>query len=206
MPTILHLARHGETDDNARKVFQGQRGSGLNARGRAQAELLGARVARSIDAIVASDLQRARETAEIVGAAAALEPTFAPALREVDVGTWTGLSYDEVAARFPEEWAAWRAGLDLARGGGETYEALARRVKAALETIAETHRGRRVLVVSHGAALRSAILATLGLPPRWSAPLAGMHNAALSSILYEDGGDALVVRYNDAAHLEHLAP
>ena len=100
MSTVLHLARHGETDDNANKVFQGQRGAGLNARGRAQAERLAARVAPSIDTIVSSDLQRARETAAIVAAAVKTEVVLDEGLREVDVGAWTGLSYEEVAAKF----------------------------------------------------------------------------------------------------------
>jgi len=206
LSTVLHLARHGETDDNANKVFQGQRGAGLNARGRAQAERLAERVAPSIDTIVSSDLQRARETAAIVAAAVKTDVVLDAGLREVDVGAWTGLSYEEVAAKFPEEWAAWRAGVDIARGGGETYQGLATRVRATLDRIANDHRGRRVLVVSHGAALRSATCAILGLSPRWSAPLAGLQNTSLTTIVYGDDGETLVLTYNDFAHLSNLAP
>ena len=206
MSTVLHLARHGETEDNAQKVFQGQRGSGLNARGRAQAARLASRVAPSIDVIVSSDLERARETAAIVAAAAKLEVVVDPALREVDVGAWTGLSHEAVADRFPEEWAAWRAGVDVARGGGETYRVLAERVRATLDRIARDHRGHRVLVVSHGAALRSAVCSILGLPALWTAPLAGLRNAALSTLVYDHDGETLLMTYNDFAHLANLAP
>src|SRR5690349_6865123 len=122
---ILLLARHGETDDNARLIFQGQGGGSLNARGRAQAERLAARLVSSLDVIVSSDLTRARETAEEVARATHVEIVFDQKIREVDVGAWTGLAYEEVERRFPEEWAAWRAGLDVPRGGGETYAALA---------------------------------------------------------------------------------
>ena len=205
MPTILLLARHGQTDDNARSVFQGQRGAGLNERGRAQAERLAARVAGTIDLVVSSDLQRARETAEIVARAAKLDVAIDRALREVDVGAWSGLAYDEVAARFPEEWAAFRAGIDVARGGGETYAALAERIHAALSDIARRARGKRVLVVSHGAALRSVVCKTLGVPPRWTAPLAGMANAALTTLVFDDDDAPRVHAYNDASHLGDLA-
>lgn len=202
---LLLLARHGETDDNAQKVFQGQGGGSLNARGRAQAERLGGRLAKALDLIVSSDLTRARETAEIVARASGARVVLDRTLREVDVGAWTGLAYDEVARRFPEEWAAWHTGLDVPRGGGETYVALANRVSAALERIAREHVDRRVLVVSHGAALRSAVCVTLGLPPRWISPLAGMHNTALTTLRFEaETGKSHLVTYNDVAHLDDL--
>ena len=179
---ILLLARHGETDDNARLIFQGQGGGSLNARGRAQAERLASRLAGSLDLIVSSDLTRAKETAEAVARVSGLEIVFDRAVREVDVGAWTGLAYEEVERRFPEEWAAWRAGVDVPRGGGETYEGLATRVARALERIARDHVGKRVLVVSHGAALRSAMCLALGISPSWNAPLAGLHNTSLSKL------------------------
>jgi len=200
---ILLLARHGETDDNARKVFQGQGGGNLNARGRAQAERLGARLARSIDLIVSSDLARAHETAEHVARASGASVVLDRALREVDVGAWTGLSYEDVAARFPEEWSAWRTGLDVPRGGGETYTGLAARITGALDRIARDHAGKRVLVVSHGAALRTAVCVALGLPPRWTSPLEGMHNTALTTLRFEEEKPHLVT-YNDIAHLDDL--
>jgi len=200
---ILLLARHGETDDNAKQIFQGQGGGNLNARGRAQAERLGARLAKSVDLIVSSDLARAHETAEHVAKASGASIVLDRALREIDVGEWTGLGYDEVAARFPEEWSAWRMGLDVARGGGETYAGLATRISDALQRIARDHVNERVLVVSHGAALRSAVCVALGLPPRWTSPLEGMHNTALTTLRFEDER-ARLVTYNDIAHLDDL--
>ena len=200
---LLLLARHGETDDNARLIFQGQGGGSLNARGRAQAERLAARLAKSVDVIVSSDLTRAKETAEHIVRASGAQIVFDHEIREIDVGTWTGLAYDEVERRFPEEWAAWRAGLDVPRGGGETYAALASRISKALHRIARDHVGKRVLVVSHGAALRSAVCVALGISPSWNAPIAGMHNTALSCLRY-DAEKRHLVSYNDVAHLHDL--
>src|SRR6202020_809574 len=100
---------------------QGQLGLGLNALGREQAALLRARLPRAAvrpSELVPSDLDRARETAEILAAALGLTPLADPDLREVYLGRWQGLSYTEIAERFPDEWAAWRAGHDVRRGGG----------------------------------------------------------------------------------------
>src|SRR6478672_8105171 len=111
--TLLYFARHGETDDNANLVFQGQGGKGLNSRGRAQARRLAERMRKArVTTIVSSDLERAEETAGIVGHACGLVHSIDPELREVDVGNWTGKGHDEIAELYPEEWAAWSNGLD----------------------------------------------------------------------------------------------
>jgi broad specificity phosphatase PhoE len=96
----IHLARHGETDDNARCIFQGQSGRGLNARGRAQAEALGRRLrTQPYRAILTSDLERAQETAQIIAACfpGGLPIETDPGLREIDLGAWTGKSHDDIA-------------------------------------------------------------------------------------------------------------
>jgi probable phosphoglycerate mutase len=201
-PARLLLVRHGQTEENAKQVFQGQRGRGLDAVGRAQAARLAERLAKAkVDALVASDLERAEETARIVGRAIGLEPVLDPGLREVDVGAWTGLSYEETALRFPEEWAAWTAGLDVPRGGGETYAALAARIDARLRALAEAHAGRTVVVVSHGAALRSFVATLLGLAAQGPRSLAGLRNTSITTIV-ADGGMLRLVAWNDTAHLE----
>src|SRR4051812_42359228 len=91
MTVLFWLVRHGETADNAARIFQGQGGRGLNAHGRAQAARLAERLRRSPpQAIVASDLERATETARIVGEACSIPVELDADLREVDLGTWTG--------------------------------------------------------------------------------------------------------------------
>jgi len=202
--TTLLLARHGETDDNARQVFQGRAGSGLNERGRAQAERLAFRLAkRGVSAIVSSDLDRAKETALIVAHITGIAPTFDADLREVDVGDWTGLSHREVEQRFPDEWGAWTNGLDVRRGGGETYEELSERIRGAIDRIAHAHMGKTVLVVSHGAALRSYVCRTLGLAAQGPSSLGGMENTALALFTIADGRMRLRA-WNDHAHLEGM--
>lgn len=203
--TLLYLARHGETEDNARMVFQGQAGKGLNARGRAQARRLAERMKRTrLAAIVSSDLERAVETAHIVGQACGLHPTTDPDLREVDVGSWTGRSHDEIAAEHPEEWAAWSAGLDVRRGGGETYDELATRIQRAAGRVAAQGHKDPVLVVSHGGAIKSWVAKLLGVGPEGRAVLAGVGNAGLTMVELAAGRRVRLHAWNDTAHLEGL--
>ena len=206
MTTTLLFARHGETADNTNRVFQGQHGTGLAPRGRTQAQRLALRMRTAgLNAIVASDLERAAETARILGAATELVPAFDRDLREIDVGAWSGKSYEEIQKMFPEEWAAWSTGKDIARGGGETYAAIAERVARAVSRIVASHEGERVLVVSHGGAIRSYVAKILGvLGAQGMRALSGLGNASLTVI--EVASEHAVLRtWNDTAHLEGLA-
>jgi probable phosphoglycerate mutase len=149
--TELILARHGETDWNRENRFQGHADPPLNALGRRQsAELAEALAGETIAHVYTSPLRRAAETAEIVARRLALELETLEPLREIDVGAWSGLTRDEVAARFPEAYARW---LDRAPHGfedGETYDQLAARVLPAIRSLAGRHPSETLLVVTHG--------------------------------------------------------
>lgn len=203
--TLLYLARHGETDDNARHVFQGQGGKGLNARGRAQARRLAERMHRARPTtIVVSDLERAVETARAVAELCGLEPRLDPGLREVDVGLWTGKSHEQIAAEHPEEWAAWSAGLDGRRGGGETYAELSQRIEDAITSICADEPRGPILVVSHGGAIKSYVARILGIPSDQMTVLTGAGNCSLSLIERDTRGRSRLHTWNDTAHLEGL--
>ena len=121
MTTIL-LARHGETDWNRERRFQGHADPPLNRTGRAQAvDLSVTLMAEELAAIYSSPLRRALETAEVVAASHGLEAVPVRALREVDVGSWSGLTRAEVEERFPAQFARW---LDYGEGweDGESYD------------------------------------------------------------------------------------
>ena len=153
-PTRILLARHGETDWNRIGRWQGHADPPLNATGRRQAAELAERLARDgIVAIYASDLQRASETARVVGTRLGLGVVEDAELREIDVGSWSGLTRAEVAKRFPDGFARWQAG-DIGHDG-EAREQLTARVVAAVERIAGAHEGATVLVVTHGGAIRA---------------------------------------------------
>jgi broad specificity phosphatase PhoE len=152
------LARHGETDDNRQPMrFQGFRDTPLNETGRAQAQELASRVAALPDPIVslwASDLIRARVTAEIVGAHIGLEPRLDPRLREASRGRWEGYTFDEIKRAEPEEFAAWmRGGASWRFPGGESLQEQQDRVMAALSDVEATGE-LPALVVCHGGSIR----------------------------------------------------
>ncbi|HEX5584150.1 histidine phosphatase family protein [Gaiella sp.] len=155
MPTTrVLLARHGETEWNRLGRWQGHADPPLNELGRRQAAVLAEQLAGDgVAAIYSSDLRRASETARIVADRLGLDVTERPELREMDVGSWSGLTIDEVRARFPEAYDRWRAG-ELGHDG-ETREELGLRVVPAVEAIAAAHAGRDVLLVTHGGVIRA---------------------------------------------------
>ena len=146
--TTLLLVRHGETDWNAEGRLQGHTDRPLSEFGRRQAHALADRLAGdSIVAVYASDLSRARQTAEIVAARLGLDVALDPRLREKDWGTWEGLT--------PEE----RDRVELV---GESTQAHRDRMLASLLEIAARHPGERVVVVTHGGSVRRAQAAVSG--------------------------------------------
>jgi broad specificity phosphatase PhoE len=161
--TTILLARHGESDWNRAKRWQGQADRPLTDLGRRQAEELADRLADTeLDAVYASDLRRAADTADAVARRRGLKVRTTPELREVDVGAWSGLTRAEAEAQFPEAYARWLEGGE-GWDDGETYEQLANRVLRALRAISETHDGGRVLVVAHGGTIRAIHAAALGV-------------------------------------------
>ena len=152
--TRIVLARHGETEWNRVGRWQGHADPPLNETGRRQAAELAEQLREdSIVAVYSSDLRRASETARLVAKQLDLPVVEDAALREIDVGSWSGLTRAEVAAQFPDGFARWQAG-EIGHDG-ETREQLTERVVAAVERIAHAHEGKTVLVVTHGGAIRA---------------------------------------------------
>jgi probable phosphoglycerate mutase len=202
--TTLILLRHGETEWNLSGRWQGQAAdTPLTKLGREQARIVASRLrSYPIRAIYSSDLLRAFETAQIVGELLGVALMADPALRESDIGAWTGLTWDQITVRFPDEVAAMFSGQEVRRGGGESYGELQARLAAAAEQIAARHPGQTVLLVSHGAALRSLVAHAL------DASLAQMHRIAIGgntalSVVQMRGGRLRLVSYNDTAHLDN---
>lgn len=177
----LLLWRHGRTAFNAEDRFQGQLDIPLDDVGRVQvkdaAEMLAGRLHGDRFRIVSSDLRRAQDTALALSELTGVPVLTDPQLREIYVGRWEGLHRDEVHARDPELFAAWSAGDDIAVGGGERRsEAGSRAAEAIRRHVSETEAG--VLVVaSHGAALRGAVLSLTGIAGWSPAVIASLRNA-----------------------------
>ncbi|CAN5598511.1 hypothetical protein BH18ACT1_BH18ACT1_04780 [soil metagenome] len=175
MPAVeLLLVRHGESTWNAVGRWQGWADPPLSDLGRAQAEAA-APAAGTVDLVVASDLERARRTAEIMATALAAGPVVVePGVRERDVGEFTGLTRVEIEERWPGVLGSVNASIAADGRFGETAEALNGRVLEALWRQADASDGSparatgsgqaRILVVTHGGVVRSLERA-LGIEP-----------------------------------------
>jgi broad specificity phosphatase PhoE len=158
---VILLARHGETDDNvAPQRFMGSRDTPLNARGREQAAALADAVAdRGVRALWSSGLSRARETADIVGAALGLQARIDDRLAESHRGRWEGRLVTDIARREPELWAAWqRGGAGFRFPGGESLLEHQARALAALDDVRAGP--LPALVVAHGGTIRAIAAAS----------------------------------------------
>jgi broad specificity phosphatase PhoE len=199
----LIFIRHGLTDYNADRRFQGHSDVPLNAEGRRQAMLVAARLRNSAAAaLYSSDLARALETARIIGAALNLEPVALAGLREIDVGAAVGLTRAELEARYPELFGeAW---VHTAFPGGESYAAVADRLAATVRELAARHAAERILIVTHGGAIRGAVSRLVEIPLGRLVGV-GIANTALTEVALAADGRARLRVLNDAAHLEPWA-
>ena len=131
--------------------------------------------------LLSSDLRRARSTADPVARATGVTPVADARLRELDLGAWQGLTGPEAQLRFPDEHAAWRAGVDVPRGGGETYRSAGERATACLlEHLPQVGSGGTLLAVTHGGTARAVLGCLLELPDASWSRLAALGNCCWS--------------------------
>ena len=203
--TEILLIRHGETAWNAERRLQGHLDIPLNEEGERQAAALARALAgESVDMIVSSDLSRAASTARAVADVLGLPLQTDATLRERCFGAFEGLLYDELEARFPQAYAQWRVRDPHARypdgeRRAETFAEFAQRAVDAVTRIADMHRGKRILIVSHGGVLDAVYRAAHGMDitaPRDFDVL----NASINRVQW-DGERLKVLRWSDNAHL-----
>lgn len=198
----LLLVRHGESEWNSIGRLQGQADPPLSDLGRHQAAHMAARlVDEQVDAIVASDLQRAMETARALSSAVQMEITPRADLREVDLGSWTGAHRDDLIRESPEAWRRWRIEGIEGWDGGERYDQAMVRVGKAIADIAVEWQDKTVVAVSHGGSIRLATCHLLGMPAAELGRIMSIGNASITEFLVEPDGTGRLVRLNDVAHL-----
>jgi glucosyl-3-phosphoglycerate phosphatase len=181
--TRLILWRHGQTTWNAIHRVQGQLDAELSELGIAQAAEAAPRLlARRPDVLVASDLSRAADTIAPLAALTGLPVTYDQRLRERHYGQWQGLQMAEIAQRWPEAHARWRAGEPVPELGLEGVDDLGKRTAEALAEIAQAAPGSTIVVATHGGAARHGASALLGWPEsaaRTLGPLRNCHHTEL---------------------------
>jgi probable phosphoglycerate mutase len=206
MPTThIVLIRHGETAWNAERRLQGHIDIALNPAGLRQAEALaGALAAQHFDAVIASDLQRALETADAVARPRGLPVRQDPALRERCYGGFEGLLYADIEQHFPVEFAAWQArDIDAVMPPGarsaESFRQFYTRTVDAILGWARSHPGQTIALVAHGGVLECAYRAALGLPLETARTFAVL-NASINRFTVDNGALRLV-SWGEVAHL-----
>ncbi|MCN0179593.1 histidine phosphatase family protein [Salinispora arenicola] len=185
--TRLVVWRHGNTDWNASGRVQGQTDISLNDLGQEQAHVA-ARLLAGLrpDAIVASDLRRAADTAAALAALTSLPVRTDVRLRERYFGRWQGLQLTEAAERYPDEYARWRAGDPDPGAGIETLDDLGKRLGSALQEAADTVPGGTVVVATHGGAARQGIGQLLGWEPAVLRTVDSLRNCHWTELWHDD--------------------
>ncbi len=205
MTTTLLLVRHGQSLGNLAETFLGHTDLGLTELGDRQAAALAERLEDvRLDAVYSSDLARAMNTVLPTARRHGLTVTPDERLREIFAGEWEGVSFDEIARRFPADRALWKTSIGLAcPTGGESVAALGVRVGAALDEIAARHPGETVLIGTHATPVRSTMAHLLGYPPERMHEIPWAPNASIVTVVYEDG-EARLVGEPDASHLDGI--
>lgn len=190
--TLLYLVRHGETDWNQARRIQGSTDIAINDHGRDQARATGKLLARrEWDAVYASPLSRAFETASIIAAEIGLgEPQVVEALVERNYGEAEGLTGAEMDERFPD-------GTDVP--GRESREEVTERALSALHALAAEHPGEALVIVSHGGLIRCVLNAVGSSPIKEP-----IRNGSVHSVRHADGGLELIA-FDDPIELDSLA-
>jgi broad specificity phosphatase PhoE len=196
--TRLFLVRHGATTASAEDRFAGAIDTPLSDEGRRQARLLGERLVREpIDAVYASPLSRAMETALL----ACRDPRPRPELREIAHGHWEGLTRAEAERRYPNEFASWEEDpFTFAPEGGESGVSVLARALPVVREIVERHQGKQVLVVSHKATLRLVLCSLLGIDAKGYRDRLDQSPACLNVVDFRDPVRARLMLFNDTSH------
>ena len=200
MGTLL-IVRHGETEWNAEGRIQGHTDIGLSENGAQQARSLGQRLAdRQIDVAYSSDLKRTSETARLALGHRNVVLNETPRLREYHKGIFEGMTLTEIQTQFPDEYPKYlEKDLSYAPEGGETTRDVSTRMASIFQEIKAEHLDETVLVVSHGGALRAAMVSLLGMPleGNWSFVFG---NCGLTMV--DTFADNAVLRlFNDTSHI-----
>lgn len=195
---LLYCVRHGESTYNVEGRLQGQSDTRLSPLGQKHAAAVAATLGKlPIEAVYASPLSRARETAQPLADALGLPVECDERLKEINIGVFQGALASELSDRFPEEAARWRSqDPDYRIPGGESRRDLMLRAEAALRAIHESGH-RQVAVVAHGGVLAAALKTLLQVPAERNPFM--LYNGSISMLEWD--GQVKLMTLNQTDHL-----
>ncbi|MBS3994590.1 MAG: histidine phosphatase family protein [Alkaliphilus sp.] len=203
--TRLYLVRHGETKWNAEFRAQGSKNVELSDTGRKQAYLLADRMhSYGINKIISSNLDRAYETGEILGAKLNLKVEKLEDLKEMNFGVWEGLTMNEIQSKYSEHYTIWRnKPHDAEIPDGERLIHVQKRGLDSINKIIKTNPEQNIVVVSHGTMIKAIILGILDIDLSYFYKIR-QDNTCINVIDYKSYGP-VVVTLNDIAHLDKMS-
>jgi broad specificity phosphatase PhoE/ribonuclease HI len=201
-PTRLLMLRHGQTEHSAQRRYSGRGDLSLTKLGENQAAAAAARLASTdgVAAVASSPLRRARQTAQPVADALGVPVTIHDGLIETDFGAWEGLTFAEASARDPELHARWLTDTSLAPPGGESMDAVHRRVRRVRDQLIAEHGAATLIVVSHVTPIKALLRMALDVGPSLLHRL-HLDVASLSVAEFYPDGPATVSLVNDTGYL-----
>lgn len=205
--TITLMVRHGATELTVGKKFSGNGGfdAPLSELGLAQAAAIATelRQREELDVIIASPLQRTRQTAGAIAEALGLEVEIDEGFVECAFGEWDGYTLAEVRERWPRELDLWLGSTEYAPPGGESFAQVRDRVDAARAAVVARHAGKRIAIVSHVTPIKSMVTLATG------APLTSLFRmelapCSLTTLGWFEDGNASMFGFSESAHLREV--
>ena len=167
IPTFIYFVRHGETVLTPTRKFSGTGALDpeLMQDGLDQAELVAEEAVKlGAEVLIASPLNRTRQTAEAIARTTGLEIIFDEAWFELSFGSWDGKSIEEVKEEEPDAYQAWLNSTAYAPGGGESWDQATVRIEEALEKLVAEYPGKKIIVVTHNGVIKTAVRLAIGAP------------------------------------------
>lgn len=206
MSTEILLIRHGETLWNKLGKFQGSVDIELSEDGRKQARALKKVLKNDFQAVYASPLTRAMETAHILCEGTSLQAIPCEGMKEINFGAWEGLTFNEIKNNYPEEFNAWRADEKEGPlvGGDLSLLNASLRAAEAIRTVAENHQGEKVLIIAHGGIIKAGLIGLF----EWKMTMYHhfyVGNTAISKLNFRSTDDPVLESFNDTNHLKDVS-
>ncbi len=201
--TKLLIIRHGQSEANLQGVFVGHTDSPLSDLGKRQAEVTADYIVANfhVDAVYASDLERAFYTGKAVADRLGLTVTPMKGMREIFAGDWETVKFDTLATRYGEPYQVWLKDIGLAQTpNGESTAQLQARIAHTLQTIAEANDSKTVVVATHATPIRTFMHHCSGLPLSEMKNIPWVSNASVTTAIYENGSFTI----EEAGHDGHL--